>query len=63
MGDRTDWSGSSERMSSCAVKHLTEPADIRAIIAFEEAHKDGHGVVSAAQTRLAGVAKEIVGID
>jgi hypothetical protein len=46
-----------------AVKDLTEPADIRAIIAFEEAHKDRQGVVSAAQTRLAGIAKEVVGID
>ncbi len=32
-----------------AVKDLTEPADIRAIIAFEEAHKNRHGVVSAEQ--------------
>ncbi len=46
-----------------AVKDLTEPADIRAIIAFEEAHKDRQGVVSAAQTRLAGIAREVVGID
>jgi len=45
-----------------AVKDLTEPADIRAIIAFEEAHKNRHGVVSAAQTRLADIAKEVVGI-
>ncbi len=44
------------------VKDLTEPADIRAIIAFEEAHKNRHGVVSAAQTRLADIAKEVVGI-
>ena len=46
-----------------AVKDLTEPADIRTIIAFEEAHKDRQGVVSAAQTRLAGIAKEVVGIE
>jgi len=45
-----------------AVKDLTEPADIRAIIAFEEAHKNRQGVVSAAQTRLADIAKEVVGI-
>jgi hypothetical protein len=45
-----------------AVKDLTEPADIRVIIAFEEAHKNRHGVVSAAQTRLADIAKEVVGI-
>ncbi len=45
-----------------AVKDLTEPADIRAVIAFEEAHKNRQGVVSAAQTRLADIAKEVVGI-
>jgi hypothetical protein len=45
-----------------AVKDLTEPADIRAIIAFEEANKNRQGVVSAAQTRLADIAKEVVGI-
>jgi hypothetical protein len=45
-----------------AVKDLTEPADIRVVIAFEEAHKNRHGVVSAAQTRLADIAKEVVGI-
>lgn len=46
-----------------AVKDLTDPADIRAIIAFEEAHKNRHGVVSAAQTRLADIAKDAAGID
>jgi hypothetical protein len=45
-----------------AVKDLTEPADIRAIIAFEEANKNRQGVVSAAQTRLADIAKKVVGI-
>ncbi|OBA84895.1 hypothetical protein A5662_04725 [Mycobacteriaceae bacterium 1482268.1] len=45
-----------------AVKDLTEPADIRTVIAFEEAHKNRQGVVSAAQTRLADIAKEVVGI-
>ena len=45
-----------------AVKELTEPADIRTIIAFEEAHKNRQGVVSAAQTRLADIAKDVVGI-
>jgi hypothetical protein len=45
-----------------AVKDLTDPADIRAIIAYEEAHKNRHGVVSAAQTRLADIAKDVVGI-
>jgi len=46
-----------------AVKDLTDPADIRAIIAYEEAHKARQRVVSAAQTRVAAIAQEIVGID
>ncbi|MEU4341866.1 ferritin-like domain-containing protein [Nocardia sp. NPDC023852] len=44
------------------VKELTEPADIRAIIAYEEANKNRHGVVSAAQTRLAAIAQEVAGL-
>ncbi|EME66437.1 hypothetical protein G352_04770 [Rhodococcus ruber BKS 20-38] len=44
------------------VKELTEPADVRAIVAYEEAHKNRHGVVSAAQTRLAAIAQEVVGL-
>ena len=46
-----------------AVRDLDEPADIRAIIAYEEAHKNRQRVVSAAQTRVAAIAQEIVGID
>ena len=46
-----------------AVKELNDPADIRAIIAYEEAHKNRQRVVSAAQTRVAAIAQEIVGID
>ena len=46
-----------------AVKELTDPADIRAIVAYEEAHKARQRVVSAAQTRVAAIAQEIVGID
>lgn len=46
-----------------AVKDLTEPADIREIIAYEEVHKDRQRVVSAAQSRLSTIAAEIVGID
>jgi hypothetical protein len=46
-----------------AVKDLTDPADIRAILAYEKAHKARQRVVSAAQTRVAAIAQEIVGID
>ena len=45
-----------------AVKDLTEPADIRVIVAYEEAHKDRQRVVSAAQTRVAAIAQEVIGI-
>jgi hypothetical protein len=45
-----------------AVKDLDDPADIRAIIAYEEAHKNRQRLVSAAQTRIADIAQEVVGI-
>ncbi|GCE43775.1 hypothetical protein Rhow_008073 [Rhodococcus wratislaviensis] len=45
-----------------AVKELTDPADIRAVVAYEEAHKSRHGVVSAAQAHLAAIAQEVAGI-
>ncbi|AWK71308.1 hypothetical protein CBI38_06680 [Rhodococcus oxybenzonivorans] len=46
-----------------AVKEITAPADLRTIIAHEEANKNRHGVISAAQTRLAALAQEVVGIN
>jgi hypothetical protein len=49
--------------SVAAVKELTDPADIRAIVAYEEAHKKRHGVVSAAQTRLAVIAQGVAGLN
>jgi hypothetical protein len=45
-----------------AIKDLTVPKDVRVIIAYEEAHKSRQSVVSAAQTRVAAIAKEAVGI-
>ncbi|MFI6868504.1 ferritin-like domain-containing protein [Nocardia sp. NPDC050406] len=42
-----------------AIKELTSPADLRAILAYEEAHKNRQGVVSATQTRLAAIAPDI----
>ncbi len=48
--------------AATAVKALTEPSDIRVIVAYEEANKDRQRVVSAAQTRLAAIAQEVVGI-
>lgn len=48
--------------AAAAATELTAPADIRAIVAHEEANKDRRGVASAAQTRLADIAREVVGI-
>ena len=46
-----------------AIKGLDEAHDIRVIISYEEAHKARANVVSAAQTQLASLAKEAVGVD
>ena len=44
------------------IKALTNPSDVRTILAYEEANKARQGVVSAAQTRIASIAQEVVGI-
>jgi hypothetical protein len=44
------------------IKQLNSSDDVRAIVRYEETHKDRSSVVSAAQTRLADIAKEVVGI-
>jgi hypothetical protein len=46
-----------------AIKELTTPADVRTVVAYEEAHKNRHGVVSAGQTRLAAIAKDVISVD
>ncbi|MCV7422482.1 ferritin-like domain-containing protein [Mycobacterium yunnanensis] len=45
-----------------AIKALSNPVDVRTILTYEEAHKGRQGVVSAAQTRIAAIAQEVVGI-
>jgi hypothetical protein len=45
-----------------AIKDLDEPAELRVVIAYEERNKNRHGVVSAAQTRVADLAREVVGV-
>lgn len=45
-----------------AIKGLAAPSDVRAILAYEEAHKNRQGIVSAAQTRVAAIAQDVVGI-
>jgi bacterioferritin (cytochrome b1) len=46
-----------------AIKGLKSAHDIRVVIRYEETHKNRSNVVSAAQTTLAGLAKEAVGVD
>ncbi|OBH00305.1 MULTISPECIES: hypothetical protein [unclassified Mycobacterium] len=45
-----------------AIKELTSADDVRTIIAYEEAHKNRQRIVSAAQTRVAAIAQDVVGI-
>lgn len=45
-----------------AVKELEAPSDIRTVIAYEEANKNRARLVSAAQTRVAEIAQEVVGL-
>jgi hypothetical protein len=45
-----------------AIKQLRTPHDINVIIRYEETHKDRANVSSAAQTQLAALAKEAVGV-
>ena len=46
-----------------AIKGLDTPRDINVVIHYEESHKNRSSVVSAAQTQLASLAKEAVGVD
>jgi hypothetical protein len=45
-----------------AIKQLKTPHDVNVIIRYEETHKDRANVASAAQTQLAAIAKEAVGV-
>jgi hypothetical protein len=45
-----------------AIKNLKEAHDIRVVIRYEETHKGRANVASAAQTQLAALAKEAVGV-
>lgn len=45
-----------------AIKELSAPGDVHAVIAYEEAHKNRQRIVSAAQTRVAAIAQDVVGI-
>jgi bacterioferritin (cytochrome b1) len=45
-----------------AIKGLKEPKDIHVVINYEETHKNRSNVASAAQTHLADLAKDAVGV-
>jgi hypothetical protein len=45
-----------------AIKGLKTPNDLHVVIHYEEAHKNRQNVASAAQTQLAALAKEAVGV-
>ncbi|MGY1601595.1 ferritin-like domain-containing protein [Geodermatophilus sp. SYSU D00815] len=46
-----------------AVQQLATPREVNVVIRYEETHKNRSDVASAAQTRLAALAKEAVGIE
>jgi hypothetical protein len=58
----TDYDELNQTDAIAAVKDLDDAVDIRVIVAYEEAHKNRQRVISAAQTRLAAIAQEVVGI-
>ncbi|RJK97092.1 ferritin-like domain-containing protein [Vallicoccus soli] len=43
-----------------AVKQLRTPDEVRRVVAYEEAHRGRRSIVSAAQSRLAALAEEVV---
>ncbi len=45
-----------------AIKNLDAPQDVRTVLAYEQAHAARTSVVTAAQTQLAGIAKQVVGV-
>jgi hypothetical protein len=52
-----------QTQAAAAVKEITDAGDIRVIVAYEEAHRNRARVVSAAQTRLAALAQEAIGVN
>ena len=52
----------SQQDAITAIKKLDTAADVRAVVAYEENHKNRSSVVSAAQTRVAAIAKDAVGV-
>jgi hypothetical protein len=57
-----DYDSLSASAAANAVKQLDRVEDLNTVIRYEEANKNRHSVVSAAQTRHAALAQEIAGI-
>jgi hypothetical protein len=57
-----DYDQLSAQDAVAAVKNLDAPDEVQAIIRYEEQHKNRSGVVSAAQTRHADIAKRAIGV-
>lgn len=55
-----DYESLSNTQAVEAIRQLTKAEDIRAVVGFEETHKNRRGIVSAAQTHLADVAKDLI---
>ena len=45
-----------------AVKELDKPEDVRAVMAYEEAHKNRPSIISAAQVKIADFAQDVVSV-
>ena len=52
----------SQPKAVAAVKELDKPEDVRAVLAYEEAHKNRPSIVSAAQVKIADFAKDAVSV-
>ncbi|MDE1672026.1 ferritin-like domain-containing protein [Nocardia gipuzkoensis] len=48
--------------AAAAIKELTNPTDIHAILTYEQANKNRQGVLTAARNRLTTIAKDITGL-
>ncbi|WP_405496721.1 ferritin-like domain-containing protein [Nocardia sp. NBC_00511] len=57
-----DYDGLNVGQAVAAIKELSKPSDVRAVLAYEESNKARHNVVSAAESRVAALAQEASGL-
>ena len=57
-----DYDSLSTTNAIARIRELDSVADVRAIVTYEETHKARANVVSAAQTRVAAIAKQVAGV-